>query len=871
MKTPLKLNAPFVVIIMGLMLSLFLMDQEMRKESATKEVVKLSEQIAHLIQQDLLSVTNDLLYLSQQSKAKEVLLGQTSAQRNHLYEEYIQFSELKEVYSQIRLLDINGQEIVRVDRKEGHSLQVTDNELQDKSNRYYFKESEHLPPGEIYRSPLDLNIENGRFVEPYEPTIRYSTPITDYNKNIIGYMILNFNVSSLLQKIKASSISESKDFYLINKDGYYLFHQNPNKQWGFMFNRKDLTLENDNPELWNSIQTDQTVSAVEQNGDFYSVIRLCSAIQKCPAPIKYITLASKSSDMPLYLIGQLSIKKIHGSSWWQNYWIYLIMTLMVLGLIFSSIMSNRLYSVLERLQHKENQLQKSKKRIEKLLSLVPIGLIIINKNLKIDSINLQARKIFEIDEQDILNQSIETILSLDSHQQRQHKIQDFFAKPQNSSFSRDEPYIYINSKNEKQALTITVEPLIVEDEKMAIILVDDITRELQEEEQQRQSQKLEAIGKLVGGVAHDFNNLIGIMMGNLELLELEHQGDDKTKQRIKKIVKASNLAADLTQKLLAVSRKKKYNEEIIDTSDFMADVVNMIQRTIKEHIQVEFITEPNLPQIKTDSVELTNALINLAVNARDAMPKGGHLIIQIEDTVLDKAYTSKIIDSPSPGHYLHIEVSDTGEGMSKEIQEKALEPFFTTKEKGKGTGLGLSMVYGFVKQSKGHMRIYSEQNAGTSIHLYLPVFQNENQHTQPQHQTQSKQMATDLLSGKRVLVVDDEKDLAEVAKDFLTIEGADCNTAYSGQDAMALLHEQQFDLVISDIVMPGEMDGIELLETIRAYEWPIPVILSSGFSEDILKSHHLSEVNACFIKKPYKRQELLEVVSKALGGSGNGD
>jgi PAS domain S-box-containing protein len=316
----------------------------------------------------------------------------------------------------------------------------------------------------------------------------------------------------------------------------------------------------------------------------------------------------------------------------------------------------------------------------------------------------------------------------------------------------------------------------------ASAIARDITAQKQLREQLRQAQKMEAIGQLTGGVAHDFNNLLGVIMGNLDLLEDTVGAHAGALRRIQTAQRAARRGADLTRHLLAFARRQQLNPEPLVVNAVLTDLFEMLPRTLGPDIQIATQLLADLPAAQIDAAELENALLNLAINARDAMPDGGTLTFATKCVELDTAYPPVKAGEIMAGPYVCIAVSDTGQGMAREVLERVFEPFFTTKPCGKGTGLGLAMVYGFVKQSGGNIRIYSEPGHGTSVHLYLPVAERA---TTPAHTTTESWGA---VPGQgTVLVVDDEVDLLEVAVTYLEEMGFTVLSAVDGPSALELV------------------------------------------------------------------------------------
>jgi len=396
-----------------------------------------------------------------------------------------------------------------------------------------------------------------------------------------------------------------------------------------------------------------------------------------------------------------------------------------------------------------------------------------------------------------------------------------------------------------------------------VFLVEDISSKRTIEQQLRQSQKMEAVGQLTGGIAHDFNNLLSIIICNLELL-LEKLPPDSEDREIGDTALAAGLhGADLVKQILAFSRKQNLDPRRIEINELVREMRNLLTRSLGEQIEVHVETEPGLPPAVADRVQLQTALVNLATNARDAMPDGGRLVIQTESASLDEAYVQQFPDL-NAGEYVMVSVSDTGKGMTPETVERAFDPFFTTKPPGEGTGLGLSMVFGFVKQSGGHVRIYSELDHGTTIRLYLPRATAEHQSSP----TPSELQRTPKAKGAHILIVEDNLDLAKSANRVLTDAGYRTTQASSAEEALTLFKTiSSIDLLFTDIILTRGKNGIELAREILLLKPEIKVLFSSGFSEAALRVSGRSLVAGNFIAKPYRKEDLLARISRILAGA----
>lgn len=378
------------------------------------------------------------------------------------------------------------------------------------------------------------------------------------------------------------------------------------------------------------------------------------------------------------------------------------------------------------------------------------------------------------------------------------------------------------------------------------------------EQQLRHNQKMAAIGQLSGGIAHDFNNILGIILGNLELLERRIVGNEEAIKRVKTILKAATRGADFTKRLLAFSRLQQLTPLPTVLENSINNLVEMATQTLGPEIKITTQLDKSLQPVFVDPGELESALLNLLVNARDAMPNGGKLVITAQSRYLDNTYLPVQTGEVQPGDYACISVTDTGHGIPSEILERVFEPFFTTKERGKGTGMGLSMVYGFVKQSGGIIRIYSEVNHGTTISLYLPFAKGYQS-----IKKQTMQIEKPTIGGK-VLVVDDEPDLLDIAGAYLKEIGFEVFYATNGESALATFKSTpDIKLLITDIIMPGEISGIKLAKEIKNLKKDIIVIYTSGFPLDILLEKKYTKIEP-LINKPYQRDEFINVVKEAM-------
>jgi PAS domain S-box-containing protein len=407
---------------------------------------------------------------------------------------------------------------------------------------------------------------------------------------------------------------------------------------------------------------------------------------------------------------------------------------------------------------------------------------------------------------------------------------------------------------------------IVPDEARFYTVARDITEEKRSavelensQRQLRQSQKLEAVGQLTGGIAHDFNNLLQVVSSNLQLMSRNVADPEKLQQRIEASRAAVSRGAQLSKQLLAFSRQQALEPQVTDMGSLVQGMADMLQRALGEAIEIAITVPPGLWRTFVDPAQVENAVLNLSINARDAMGSRGRLSIELANTPLDLAYTGGEVDV-NPGDYVLLAVSDTGSGMPPDVVAKAFEPFFTTKPVGSGSGLGLSMVYGFVKQSSGHAKIYSEVGSGTSVKMYLP-------RSEVEADVRVASAEPDELGGtESILVVEDDPAVLVAAVDLLSELGYVVLTATDAASALAVLEGGAVvDLLFTDVVMPGPLTSPELAARARVLLPEVAVLYTSGYPQNAIVHGGRLDAGVELLHKPYTRSDLAKKVRAALG------
>ena len=387
----------------------------------------------------------------------------------------------------------------------------------------------------------------------------------------------------------------------------------------------------------------------------------------------------------------------------------------------------------------------------------------------------------------------------------------------------------------------------------------DITDRKRLEEQLVMSQKMEAVGRLAAGIAHDFNNLLGVIMGYSDLLQEGLPADDPRNRKLQQIWKAGDRAASLTRQLLAFGRKQVVEPKVLDLTAVINELNKMLSRIVREDIELVTILRPETGRIKADPAQVEQVIINLVVNARDAMPQGGRVIIETANTELDEHY-SRSHPAVRPGPYVMVAVSDTGLGMDPETQARIFEPFFTTKELGTGTGLGLATVYGIVKQNEGSIWVYSQVGKGTVFKIYFP------RTDEPAQVAESDRRTVGPLRGSEtILLAEDAEDLRELTHLLLEKNGYRVLVANSSEEVLALGENQYrtIDLLLTDVVMPMA-NGRELAERLKGRHPGMKVLYMSGYTTDTIVRHGVLEPGIFFIEKPFSEEGLMRKLREVL-------
>ncbi len=507
----------------------------------------------------------------------------------------------------------------------------------------------------------------------------------------------------------------------------------------------------------------------------------------------------------------------------------------------------------------EDSLRESEERFRVAFENVPVGNIIINDKGIVETFNAAAENIFGYLADEVIGQNIKMLMPVPDRNRHDGYLQNYLrtAEPKVIGIGRE--VTGLRKNGEEFAMHLSIGEMPVGDGRSFIGSITDLKELKGLEQKLSQAQRMEAVGQLTGGVAHDFNNLMAIMINNAELLKDGVGEDEEARECIEEIIAAVDRGSSLTGRLLAFSRKTTLVPVATDVSDLIGGLHDMLQRTLGEAVEIKVVGTPDVWPARTDPHQFENALVNLAINARDAMPKGGTLTIETANVTLDRTYAEQQ-DEVAPGDYVTVAVNDSGTGMPPGVLEKVFDPFFTTKEVGKGSGLGLSMVYGFVKQSKGHITIYSEVDLGTTVKLYMPRSQ------EGAAKTDVEDDALDFARGsERILVVEDDPGVRKGPVKILRGHGYEVAEAGNGEEAIDHLKTgRSFDLLFTDVILPGGMNGVEIGEEAKRLQPDIKVLYTTGYAKNAVAHHGRLDSGKTLVNKPYRRAELLEMVRAVL-------
>ncbi|WP_436081245.1 PAS domain S-box protein [Pararhizobium sp. LjRoot235] len=508
---------------------------------------------------------------------------------------------------------------------------------------------------------------------------------------------------------------------------------------------------------------------------------------------------------------------------------------------------------ISELKQSQAGLAEREAHLRSILDTVPDAMVVIDETGVIGSFSAAAGRLFGYVEDEVLGKNVRMLMPQPDRDAHDGYLSHYIRTGERRIIGYGRVVTGIKKDGTTFPMELSVGETTANGKRIFTGFIRDLTSRQRIEEELRQSQKMEAVGQLTGGIAHDFNNLLTVISGNLEMMETRLK-DEALRELLREAQEAADDSAKLTSQLLAFGRRQPLNPKPVDAAMHVSTFSELLRRTLGETIELRSVTNGTPGQVMVDASQLQNALLNLALNARDAMPRGGRLTVEIARTLLDRDY-AQMYPEVRTGNYVLISVTDTGSGMTNEVKRHAFEPFFTTKAVGSGTGLGLSMVYGFVKQSGGHIQLYSEPGQGTSVRIFLPAFAEGNDKTGAEDGASLPDR--DIPKGREtILVVEDEARVRRVSVMRLRVAGYTVLEADKGSDALEMLAAHpEVGLLFTDIIMPGGMTGDELARYARALRPDLKVLFTSGYAEPNIAGKEFTDPGS-WLQKPYSARDL---------------
>jgi PAS domain S-box-containing protein len=510
----------------------------------------------------------------------------------------------------------------------------------------------------------------------------------------------------------------------------------------------------------------------------------------------------------------------------------------------------------------EGQVRSSEDKYRNLMEQANDAIFILDPLGAILEVNRRAEEILGQPRSCLLERSFESLVPAAEPDEERAEVRQLLAgaavKATNIQFQRSGGVLV--------AVDLSAAVVEIGSERVILVIAHDVTDRNRLEQQLRQAQKMEAVGRLAGGIAHDFNNLLTIITGYGEILLGSLKPDDPVRELISEIKNAGDRATSLTKQLLAFSRQQLIEPRILDLNTVVNDVEKMLRRVIGEDIELVCRREPALGQVRADPGQIVQVLMNMAVNSRDAMPKGGKLTIATSNVALDDSFV-RLHSEVRPGAYVMLSLADTGCGMDRATQTRIFEPFFTTKEFGKGTGLGLATVYGIVKQSNGYIYVQSDPGEGTTFRIYFPVAETE----VPAAAAKAHALHDGPAGTETILLVEDEKPVREITRKILTMRGYEVLEAAHGVEALQISARAKgpIHLLITDVVMP-HMGGRDLAARVSALHPETRVLFMSGYTDDAVFRHGILEADGAFLQKPFTMDAITKKVRAVLDDTRDG-
>ncbi len=784
-------------------------------------------------------------------------------------------------YGQIRLIGATdgGREIARTDRMgpENAVRVAPEAELQPRGDRDYFRRAMRLRADEVDISPVELDREHGAIDTPHLPVVRASTPVVGPDGRPFGIVVIDIDLRGPFARVRENA-RPGGAVYIVNSNGDYLVHPDPAREFGFQLGAPSR-LQDDFPTLGGMLAGGKAPPQVvqEHSGAEFGAALAGARLAEGPQlfvveAVPYADLAttlttvrnSTVAAVPVAAIGAVLLAIVLARSLTRR------LTQMTAAIdsfgrgeplslptrssgeigALARAFDRMAAEVREKTVSLETEIVERRRLFASSLDLI----LIVDREGTVIDISPSAEAILGYRPEEMIGRKGAALLHPGDLERAREEMRA--ARQGRATRNFDCRYVHRDGR----IVPLTLSGAWLELEQRYFFIGRDMTERIALEQQLRQSQKLDAIGHLTGGVAHDFNNILTVITGTIEILADAVAHSPQLAAIARMIDDAAWRGADLIQQLLAYARKQPLQPQSTDVNRLVLDTAKLLRPTLGESVEIKMTLEEDAWPAMIDPSQLGTALINLAVNARDAMPGGGKLIVETGNVMLDASFAAIHAEEVRPRPYVMIAVTDTGVGIPADIRDRVFEPFFTTKDVGQGTGLGLSMVYGFVKQSGGHIKIDSEEGHGTTFKLYLPRSSSES--VAPIE----RPVAAAEGGEETILVVEDDALVRQYVVAQLESLRYAVLAAASAREALDMIAAgRAFDLLFTDVILGSGFNGPALADEILRLRPGVKVLYTSGYTKDEMATHGRIDPGIALIHKPYRKIELARKIRAVLG------
>ncbi len=849
----LRIFSPILFILISISSYLLLKEKEYRSAILRQYELQQIDLQKKLIVNELNPVMSDLFYLGHLVQKNSYLSTFSLPKKHDLTDALLTFSKQKSSYNRIQVVDKAGKEVLGIYYNQGKPVTVpgtgaTGEVLRGVSESLTLNR-EDIYISEFYNEPDDTARPS------HEHFLTFGVPIFSARGERLGAVILQYTVNRLVSHLRKISVRSDSDWFLINQQGEQVF-QSESEGGLAAFSFPQIF-----PDAWKTIQEKIAGQFRNRHGmfTFASIYPDSESREIILSTSKLAAISARSGHAvqnPWKLISFLPEEKIETVS--HQFLERLFYANVVLMVILAGLSWGLAIVVVKR-KEAERALKYREIEFRDLFENAPNGILTLDASGKVMRANRRVQEIFGMSREDVLGRNVDDFfLKISPFPDDTRKL---LKRVKSGEHIHNEQLEIQKADGQRGWISVSVTAILADNGEILgqRISLIDISQQKLLERQLQQSLKMEAIGRLAGGIAHDFNNLLTVMAGYMDLIQKQFNKSDPLYQDLDQVCKAIDRASELTQQLLAFSRRQIIKPRIINLNDVVRNLEKMLRRILGEDIEFHADLDDGLGNVHADPAQIEQIIMNLVVNARDAMPEGGILTIETYNVDLDANYARTHM-GVEPGPYVMLSVSDTGVGMDEETISHIYEPFFSTKKEGMGTGLGLSMVYGIVRQNKGTIWVYSEPGKGTTFKIYLPRAEKA---VDPI--TEHAQETVNLQGNETILLVEDEEAVRKLARRCLEENGYTVIVASNGEEALRLIQQSQpqIDLMVTDVIMPG-MSGKELYEQLSRLMPGLRVLYVSGYTDNAIVHYGVLEPGTNFLQKPFKPDALIKKIRQTL-------